>query len=906
MQELERVAQTGDVAFLFSDIEGSTARWKMYPDTMPASLQRHDYLLREAILACRGVVFKTVGDAFCAAFESVRDATLAAVAAQRALLLEDWSAIGGLRVRMALHCGAVSARDGDFFGSTVNRVARLLSAGHGGQVLISADLARELGDEVTRDEILLRDLGRHRLKDFPELEPIYQLLAPELPDVFPPLRTVAERPSNLPHHLTALVGREDDLAHLRALIQEHRVVSLIGAGGVGKTSLALAVGTELLEGMDDGVWLAELAPVDAGAVVSTIASVFGVTSLGAGDSILDSLVGYLKNKSLLLIVDNCEHVTATISQVVAAIVRHCPSVRVLVTSRERLGIANEVLYRLPVLSVEAASELFAERARAHVPGFTITQENAPIVERICKRLDGIALAVELAAARLRVMSVAQLADRLAERFRLLTGGKRDALPHHQTLRALIDWSYELLSENEKALLRRSGLFPGGWTMGAVVEVCSDEWLEEWDVLDHIESLIDKSLVVAEQSGIEPRYRLLESTREYALERLEASGERSKIARKQAEYFLHFALRADQAWNEVNAASWIAPLNAELDNFRAALSWGISQRNDPQVGIRLFNSLEAFWWDAQPVEGRRWSDEIGGLLNEEELSIDTARYWLTTAGVALSLAREKRALEAADKALGLYHGLKDAKGVATAQRARGAALIRLGRLEEGESALREGLEVFRAHDSRRLIALALRTLGSARILSGDIVGAGDIYREALALSQSIEDDRGVQNISGNLAEIEASAGNYDGALAYANEALKIARARQDWVLVCTMLINTTAYLLALGRAHDARSGGREALDVACEIQSDIHFAVAVQHLAAINAAIGDAARAARLLGFVDAEYARLENAREPTEAQEYDHAMSLLGDRLSASDLLENLRAGANLGAQAAKLEALLT
>jgi predicted ATPase len=915
MRQLERVAPAGDVTFLFTDIEGSTARWKMYPQDMPERLRRHDELLRAAIERSGGFVFKTVGDEFCAAFPSPDLAIAAAVEAQRLLAAEDWTCVGGLRVRMAVHSGAVSERDGDYFGSTVNRVARLLAAGHGGQILISADAAQGIPPQ-TLGARELRDLGRHRLKDFPELESIFQLVAPGLPEMFPPLRTVAERPGNLPQHVQALLGRDQDARKLRERIGEHRLVTLAGAGGVGKTALALHAGSEVLETYEDGVWLAELAPVDARAVDSTLAAIFGITSV-AGGSIIDALCAQLRTKRALLIVDNCEHVTHAAAAAIAAILRQCVHVRILATSREPLGVEGEHVYRLPVLAIPpesavtasvvreyGACELFEERARAHVPAFRITDANAKTVAQICRRLDGIALAIELAAPRLKVLTIEQLAQRLAERFRLLTGGSRTAVPHHQTLRALIAWSYELLSENERVLLRRTALFPGGWTIGAAVEVCAGDTFEEWDILDHLTTLTDKSLIVSDAGETEQRYRMLESTREFALERLDETGERDAVARKQAEYFHALATRADEAWPEVPAASWIAPLDAELDNFRAALTW--CSRVDRALALTLFGELEAFWWDAQPVEGKRWIDELRAAVDTQPPSPHSARYWLAGSGIALSLAQEKSAAAMAAKAIDQYEVLGDVHGTAAARRCYGAAQIRLGQIERGDAAASLALEAFRASGNKRLIALALRTLATARILLGDLESASMRYREALALSQALQDERGVQIICGNLAEIEACAGDYDQALLHGKEALEIARARRDWVMVCTLLINVTAYLFALDRLAEARAVAREALNAAGEIQSDIHTVVAIQHLAAVAATCGDAERAARLIGYVDAEYARLENVREPTEAREYERAMNVLGTRLPAADLEVNRCAGALLSAQHAKSEALLT
>lgn len=914
MQQLERHAPPGRATFLFSDIEGSTARWTMYPDAMPDALRRHDELLHAAITAAGGSVFKTVGDEFCAIFPSVDRAVAAAREAQRALAEEDWTEVGGLRVRMAVHTGEITERDGDYFGSTVNRVARLLSAAHGGQIVLSADAARALQTEGANAD--LRDLGRHGLKDFPELESIYQLLAPGLPEIFPPLRTLAERPGNLPKQLPQLFGRDAQLQELCERLKERRLVTLLGAGGVGKTALATQAGFDAQKEFEDGVWLIELAPVDAPSVDSTFAAAFGITSL-AGGSVIDAVVAQLRGKAALLIVDNCEHVIHAAASAVHTVLRDCPNVHVLATSREPLGVTGESVYRLPVLAVPpdtavkaeevrsfGACALFEERARAHASSFEITNENAKTVARICRRLDGIALAIELAAPRLRLLTIEQLDSRLTERFRLLTGGARNALAHHQTLRALIDWSYELLSENERVLLRRTALFPGGWTIGATVEVCADDALEEWDVLDHLSALVDKSLILVDTQGAEPRYRMLESTREYALERLNQSGERDAVARKQAEYFLGLARRAHEAWPDVSAKLWIAPLDAELDNFRAALAWSVER--DPELALRLFGLLEAFWWDAQPIEGRRWIQELRPTVDALPSSSLTARYWLTAAGVLLSLAQEKSAAAVAAKAVALYSELGDGGGLAAAQRCYGAALLRLGKVADGEEAASRALQVFRSIGNRRLVALGLRTLATARIFQDDLESAAALYREALALSQALADERGVQIVSGNLAEIEACGGNYEQALLHGREALEIARGRRDWVMVCTLLINVTAYLIALDRLAEARVTAQEALEAAAEIQSDIHSVVAIQHLAAVAATCGDAARAARLSGYVDAAYERLENVREPTEAREYELMMNALGERLPALELEMHRRVGAALTAEQAKDEALLT
>lgn len=362
VQEPLRVAApSSDVTFLFSDIEGSTARWKMYSDAMPRSLRRHDDLMRAAIEQHCGEVFKTVGDEFCAAFACAGDALAAAVFAQHALSQEDWNDVGGLRVRMAIHRGSAQRRDGDYFGTTVNRVARLLSAGHGGQILVSEHAASVL--EASNSWALL-DLGRHRLKDFPDLEAIYQVTAPVLPQIFPPLRTVAERPTNLPQHLAQLLGREADLENVRASLERHRLVCMVGAGGVGKTALALQIGSELVQKFEDGAWLIELAPVDSDAVVPALAAAFGITNAADG-SLLDALAGHLRTKNALLIVDNCEHVSGAAMHAISGLLKGCGGIRVLATSRVPLGAQGEIVYRLPVLGVPPPRALTAAEVRAY-------------------------------------------------------------------------------------------------------------------------------------------------------------------------------------------------------------------------------------------------------------------------------------------------------------------------------------------------------------------------------------------------------------------------------------------------------------------------------------------------------------------------------------------------------------
>jgi predicted ATPase/class 3 adenylate cyclase len=572
---------SGMVAFLFSDIEGSTQRWESHRDAMEAALARHDALLRAAIETHGGYVFKTIGDAFCAAFTTVPGAIAAALKAQLALQDEDFSAVEGLRVRMALHAGESTERDGDFFGPTVNRVARLLAIAHGGQVLISG-IAADLSHGEIPLQSSLRDLGFARLKDLTAPEHVWQLDILGQPNAFPPLRSLDTLPNNLPIQRTSFVGREQDVAEVKELLDHHRLLTLVGSGGVGKTRLAIQVGAELLDRYPDGVWFVDLAPISDPELVASVVAQALEMSQQRGRRVDEAIPEWLRRKQLLLILDNCEHLLEPIAALADAILAMAPDVRTLATSRQGLDINGEAVHRLPTLGVPAdtaglhtdealrygAIALFVDRATAADTRFALTDDNAPTVAEICRRLDGIALAIELAAARVRVLSIPSLAKRLDERFKLLTGGSRTALPRQQTLSALIGWSYELLRPVEQQLFARVGIFAGSFDLAAAERVCAGDGLEESDVWELLVSLTDKSLVVASTGGEQERYQVNESTRAYALERL---GERREaLATLHGAYFAEQALAADERFGTGSTIAWVVAVQRDLDNYRAAL------------------------------------------------------------------------------------------------------------------------------------------------------------------------------------------------------------------------------------------------------------------------------------------------------------------------------------------------
>ncbi|HEY6449869.1 MAG TPA: adenylate/guanylate cyclase domain-containing protein, partial [Candidatus Cybelea sp.] len=599
---------TGTVTFLLSDIEGSAQRWDRDRAAMQDAVRRHDALMRTAIAAHDGYVFKTIGDAFCAAFARPEGAVAAALDAERALLAEDFSAIDGLRIRAAVHTGTADERDGDYFGPALNRVARLLAIGHGGQVLVSG-VTTDLVQGALPPRCSLRDLGQHRLKDLARPEQVYQLLAPDLAADFPPLRSLDVLPNNLPPQLKSFVGRETEIAEITALIERHRLVTLVGSGGVGKTRTSLQVAANLLDGPSDGVWFIELAPLASGDYIpSTVAQALGLALAPEGDPV-ENLVRQLKAKHALLVFDNCEHLVEPTARMISAIMHGAPKVKVLASSRQGLGIEGEETYRLPSLEVppendaehvsatdamrSAAVALFVDRALTADKTFALTDENAPIVSDICRRLDGIPLAIELAAARVKMLSPKQLRERLDERFRVLTGGSRDVLPRQQTMRALIDWSHDLLDERERVLFRRLGIFVNGFTLEGAVAVGSGKDLDEHDVFDVLASLVDKSLVLAEPHGDALRYRLLESTRAYALEKLADAGERDLFAGRHLRYLRDGFAELRERFLRTERGAVSATLQTELDDVRAALD-GALARSEVIDGGELLANIDGSW------------------------------------------------------------------------------------------------------------------------------------------------------------------------------------------------------------------------------------------------------------------------------------------------------------------------
>ncbi len=859
---------SGTVTFLFTDIEGSTPLWEREPDQMRLALARHHAILRTIIATHSGIAYKTIGDAFQAAFVFPAQALTAALTAQRALTAQNWETSEPLRVRMGVHVGPAVAEGNDYTSThTLNRVARIMAAGHGGQILLS----REVADFVRRElptDVTLRDLGQQRMKGLMHLEHLFQVVAPDLSVAFPPLNTLDHRPDNLPLQSTTFIGRASEVAALATMLSrsETRLVTLTGPGGTGKTRLALQVAADLRDTFRDGVCLVSLAPIsDPNLVAPSIAQTLDVRETG-GRSVVENLRGYLRSKQLLLLLDNFEQVVVA-ALMVAELLADAPGLKVLATSRVPLHVRGEQEYAVLPLVVPdskhppaadqlarySAVELFVQRARAIRPDFAVTDENALAVVEICRRLDGLPLAIELAAVRSKIFPPRVLLAQLGSRLTFLTAGARDAPARQQTLRATIEWSYTLLDAHEQTLFRRLGVFVGGFTLSAAAAVCRSSGDLDGDVVARVESLVDKSMVRVALGHDEPRFSTFETLREYAVARLVESGEAEAVQRQHAQYFLALAEEAEPQFFFQTRAHWLERLEREHDNLRAALRWFIDQQ-DVEAGLHLGGALCPLW-DARGylTEGQKWLAELLALAADRPRTAARAKALLSAGTLAYSHGDFVLAETLLTESLAIGREVGDSESLAWAQYRLGRIANLRGQYPASSTYLEESLARFRAMSDQRGVSWALAQLGWLRHFQGDTLAARSPLEESVAISRKIGDTSGMAHALHLLAQVRERQGDLATARAYEEESLAIWREMHD-------MRNMAFTFVVLGRLAftqsdnaAARALWNEGLAIAAKVQDPWCIGCFLGSFVVLAAAEHQPVRALRLAAATDAAF-----------------------------------------------------
>jgi predicted ATPase/class 3 adenylate cyclase len=905
-----------DVTFLLTDIEGSTRQWEERPGEMSQALALHDDLLSTEIDRYSGRVVKAKGegDSVFAVFSEPGNALSAACAIQRTLL-DTHSA---LRVRIAIHTGVAEERAGDYFGPTVNRCARLRAAAHGGQVLISGSTERAVHKRLP-EGIGLRPLGEHRLKDVSGAERIFQLIHSRLPSEFGALRTVELTPHNLPEPLTSFVGRHYDVTTVARLLTDGRLVTLLGAGGVGKTRLALQVARETLGQYPDGAWLVDLAPLaDPSLLPARVANVLRIMEQ-PGQRIETTLSDALHDRELLLLLDNCEHLILACASLAEALLRSCPRVRILATSREALHVDGERTWRTPSLPDEDSVVLFADRAASGGAFLEPTDDTRAWVRKICDQLDGIPLALELAAAKLQVLTLAQISDRLEDRFRLLQGGSRTALPRHQTLRGTIDWSFSLLALTEQTVLRRLSVFVGGFGLEAAESIAGAAPVEADAVLGILSALVDKSLIIADRTVGMMRYRILETIRQYGMEKLKESGEDDAVRGRHFDWFLALAEGASlrpKAYSD--AESW-GNFELELDNLRGALDWSIGQ--EPESALRLTVALHPFW-------------DVRGYWNEARDRIERAMMtaknppddlcasaFAAAADVAANQGDRREALSHCESALAGFHKTGDTKGRGRTLNIMGRVLIEQDELERARGVLTESCRLLEQVGDARGHAEAVYRLADVAEGRGEIEEAERLCQESLGIRRGLGDLQGMAQCLGSLGNLAAARKDWTRARSLLSESIDrfrllgdepnrrffesrlgtVARREGDLERSARMLASLVAEseevgdtralaanLCELGTTHALLGNGDHAtqlvsrsLTIYLRWGERAGVDVCLRALALVALRDGDPERAARLLGASERIRKEIQMPLPAPEREAYDDQVRLVADRLGA-------------------------
>ena len=820
---------TGTVTLLLADVEGSTRLWETQPEEMTAAIARLNQTVSEIIAAHAGVrpVEQGEGDSFVAAFARASDAVAAALAMQRAPLAP-------IRLRIGVHTGEIRLRDeGNYAGPTINRTARLRDLGHGGQTLLSGTTDDLVVDRLPADA-WLTDLGSHLLRDLPRPERVVQLCHPDLVNEFPPLRVAkAVISQRLPVQLTSFVGRNTELPQVSALLSENRLLTLTGAGGAGKTRLAIELAGQLAGEFSDGVWYVDLAPLTGPELVPiTAARAFGLPDQ-PGRSTMDTLTRFVADRQMLVVLDNCEHLLDASAALVDSLLATAAGLTLLTTSREPIGVPGEVSWRVPSLSLrDEAVELFADRARRARPDFTVTDDNAATVGEICRRLDGLPLAIELAAARVRALSLAEILDSLHDRFRLLTGGARTAVRRQQTLRASVDWSHALLTEPERVLFRRLAAFMDGFDLDAAQAVAGGGDVQRYQVLDQLSLLLDKSLVVADDSQGRTRYRLLETVRQYAQEKLGESGEADAVRSCHRDYYTSLAAAADAPAGS-DYEQRLDQTEMEIDNLRAAFGWS-RENSDIEPALALASSLQPLWLTrGRPREGLAWFDAIltHKVAQDAEVAAAVRARALADKAVFDTILGGADSLNQAQQALVLAREIEDPAVLARVLTACG--LTAAYNAELAAEYFAEAIELSRELDDKWRLSQILACQADAATAASDPIAARVAAEEGRDLADAIGDGSNSRHCRVCLGVAQTWQGDLAGAVAQLRAVAAEAEAAHDGLFHAVSLGHQGTALAWQGETDAARAAADASLESGSEFGG---LAASVGYFALANAAL----------------------------------------------------------------------
>jgi len=924
----------GEVTFLFTDIEGSTKLAQNFAESLPHSLEIHHSILKGAIESNGGFVFEIIGDAFCAAFENAADAVLASQKAQLDLNSQKWKD-AVIKVRMGIHRGNAEWNGKRYMGYiTLARTQRVMSAAYGGQVLISVDAFNQLSG-VEDKGISFRDLGERRLKDLIQPVKIFQLISKDLPSDFPPLNTLDARPNNLPVQLTSFIGRKSEIEKVKELLVNTRLITLSGPGGAGKTRLALQVAADVIDDFANGVWFVELAPlIDPLEIPQEILKELGIKE-ESKKSLDETLIANLREKEILIVLDNCEHLIEACAVLTERLLKSCPKLKIIATSREAMKCSGEQIHQ--VLSLETPNpkdelsaerlaqyesvRLFIERALIVNPKFRVNNENAPAIAGICSQLDGIPLAIELAAARIKTLSAEKIYERLNNSFSLLTGGKRTALPRQQTLRALIDWSYDLLTDNEKILWRRLSVFNDGWTLESAEEICPDIKINPEEVFDLLGALVEKSILIFDEEN--QRYGILQTLKRYGEEKLKESDDEKIMFSHHLFHYMELAETAEVSLEGPDAQTWLDRLEKENGNLESAIEWAVKNGEHEQA-FRLTGSLGIFW-DIRGYfsVGMRLFDNVLDSPGEVSKPVK-AKTLSRAAAIALNLGDYRKALKLYEDSFSLYHELNDKAGIASSLRNMGIVSYEQGDYEKARKLLEEHLSLCTAGSDKKSTARTLNYLGNITYDQGDYLQARKYHERSLELREESGNKRGIASSLNNLGNVAYNLGEFESSQKLYEQSLEIKREIGDKKGISTSLHNLGILMsfkadykqaqaffeesLELERSIGDKTGiaetlyelgnveykqedfkqaqkfYTESLRLRQDIGNKLGIVYCIMSLAYIEGVKGSSKQAARLLGFVDEALRSMNTVFEKAELMQYEQAVRILNEKLSDEEI----------------------